>query len=166
MTRPRSLRTAACPGRRTQDQRRRQLIDHLAEQAQGHDDIRTECAGVLAGSWFANSARRGEDLMRPDFSCSRAMSILTSWTTRSALAGSAGWQAPRAKAKAGAQRLDRRVPPGLVPLRCGREYPTDPTPGSGGAEDCALEPDGQAFAGSVGVPCRRLITPEGVTYIG
>jgi hypothetical protein len=25
---------------------------------------------------------------------------------------------------------------------------------------------GQAFAGSVGVLCRRLITPEGITYIG
>jgi hypothetical protein len=25
----------------------RPLIDHLAEQAQGRDDIRTECAGVL-----------------------------------------------------------------------------------------------------------------------
>ena len=24
---------------------------------------KTECAGVLAGSWFANSARRGEDLI-------------------------------------------------------------------------------------------------------
>jgi hypothetical protein len=30
--------------------------------AQGRDDIRTECAGVIAGSWFA-SARRGEDLL-------------------------------------------------------------------------------------------------------
>jgi hypothetical protein len=38
------------------------LIDQLAEQAQGRDDIRTECAGVIAGSWFGKSARRGEDL--------------------------------------------------------------------------------------------------------
>ena len=30
---------------------------------QGRDDIRTECAGVIAGSWFASSARRGEDLI-------------------------------------------------------------------------------------------------------
>ncbi|HEY6688420.1 MAG TPA: hypothetical protein VI094_19675 [Propionibacteriaceae bacterium] len=39
------------------------LIDHLAEQAQGRDDIRTECAGIIAGSWFASPARRGEDLI-------------------------------------------------------------------------------------------------------
>ena len=26
------------------------LIDHLREVAQGRDDIRTECAGVIAGS--------------------------------------------------------------------------------------------------------------------
>ena len=38
------------------------LIDHLREVAQGRDDIRTECAGVIAGSWFAG-ARRGEDLV-------------------------------------------------------------------------------------------------------
>jgi hypothetical protein len=28
------------------------LIDHLREVAQGRDDIRTECAGIVAGSWF------------------------------------------------------------------------------------------------------------------
>jgi hypothetical protein len=39
------------------------LIDHLREIAQGRDDIRTECAGVVAGSWFAGAARRGEDLI-------------------------------------------------------------------------------------------------------
>jgi hypothetical protein len=39
------------------------LINHLREVAQGRDDIRTECAGVIAGSWFADSARRGEDLI-------------------------------------------------------------------------------------------------------
>jgi hypothetical protein len=38
------------------------LIDHLREVAQGRDDIRTECAGVIAGSWFAG-ARRGEELV-------------------------------------------------------------------------------------------------------
>jgi hypothetical protein len=41
----------------------RPLIDHLREQAQGRDDIRTECAGVISGSWFAKPARRGEDLI-------------------------------------------------------------------------------------------------------
>ena len=30
----------------------RPLIDHLREVAQGRDDIRTECAGIIAGSWF------------------------------------------------------------------------------------------------------------------
>ena len=39
------------------------LIDHLREVAQGRDDIRTECAGVIAGSWFADAARRGEELV-------------------------------------------------------------------------------------------------------
>ena len=29
------------------------LIDHLREVAQGRDDIRTECAGIIAGAWFA-----------------------------------------------------------------------------------------------------------------
>jgi hypothetical protein len=38
------------------------LIDHLREVAQGRDDIKTECAGVIAGSWFAGAARRGEGL--------------------------------------------------------------------------------------------------------
>jgi hypothetical protein len=38
------------------------LIDHLREVAQGRDDIRTECAGVIAGGWFAG-ARRGEELV-------------------------------------------------------------------------------------------------------
>jgi hypothetical protein len=41
----------------------RPLIDHLAEQAQGRDDVRVECAGIIAGSWFASPARRGEDLI-------------------------------------------------------------------------------------------------------
>jgi len=39
------------------------LIDHLREVAQGRNDIRVECAGVIAGSWFAGSARRGEELI-------------------------------------------------------------------------------------------------------
>jgi hypothetical protein len=39
------------------------LINRLREVAQGRDDIRTECAGVIAGSWFADAARRGEDLV-------------------------------------------------------------------------------------------------------
>jgi len=39
------------------------LIDHLREIAQGRDDIRTECAGVIAGSWFAGKYRRDEELV-------------------------------------------------------------------------------------------------------
>ena len=39
------------------------LIDHLREVAEGRDDIRTECAGTIAGSWFSSTARRGEDLI-------------------------------------------------------------------------------------------------------
>jgi hypothetical protein len=31
--------------------------------AQGRDDIRVECAGTIAGTWFSSTARRGEDLI-------------------------------------------------------------------------------------------------------
>ena len=34
----------------------RALIAELAEIAQGRDDIRTECAGTLAGAWLASPA--------------------------------------------------------------------------------------------------------------
>jgi hypothetical protein len=37
------------------------LINHLRDVAQGRDDIRTECAAVIAGSWFAGAGWRGED---------------------------------------------------------------------------------------------------------
>ena len=39
------------------------LIDHLREIAQGRDDIRVDCAGVIAGSCFSSPARRGEELI-------------------------------------------------------------------------------------------------------
>jgi hypothetical protein len=39
------------------------LIDHLREVARGRDDIRTECAGVIAGSWFAGVGKRAEELI-------------------------------------------------------------------------------------------------------
>jgi hypothetical protein len=39
------------------------LFDHRREVAHGRDDIRTECAGVIAGSWFAGIGKRGEDLI-------------------------------------------------------------------------------------------------------
>jgi hypothetical protein len=31
--------------------------------ARGRDDIRVECAGVIAGTWFSSIARRGEALI-------------------------------------------------------------------------------------------------------
>ncbi|MFL6045437.1 MAG: hypothetical protein ACJ72M_09985 [Propionibacteriaceae bacterium] len=31
--------------------------------AQGRDDIRTECAGTIAGAWFFSPVRRGEELI-------------------------------------------------------------------------------------------------------
>ena len=39
------------------------LIDHLREAAKGRDDIRTECAGVIAGWWFAGVSRQGHELI-------------------------------------------------------------------------------------------------------
>jgi hypothetical protein len=39
------------------------LIDHLREVSQGRDDIRVECAGTIAGWWFAAIGKRGEDLI-------------------------------------------------------------------------------------------------------
>jgi hypothetical protein len=40
------------------------LIAHLREVAEGRDDIRTECAhGTIAGAWFSNRVRRGEELV-------------------------------------------------------------------------------------------------------
>ena len=39
------------------------LNDHLGEVAQGRDDIRAECAGVIAGGWFSSKVRRGEELI-------------------------------------------------------------------------------------------------------
>jgi hypothetical protein len=39
------------------------LIDHLRVVAQGRDDIRTECAGIIAGAWFSSKGRRGEKLV-------------------------------------------------------------------------------------------------------
>jgi hypothetical protein len=39
------------------------VVEHLREVAQGRDDIRVECAGVMAGWWFANPLGRGEELI-------------------------------------------------------------------------------------------------------
>jgi hypothetical protein len=43
------------------------LIDHLREVAKGGDDIRTECAGTIAGAWFSTPIRRGEELVAAGF---------------------------------------------------------------------------------------------------
>jgi hypothetical protein len=40
------------------------LIDHLREVAQGRDDIRVECAGTIAGWWFADTARKARNSSR------------------------------------------------------------------------------------------------------
>jgi len=52
------------------------LIDHLREVAQGRDDIRIECAGTIAGSWFSSAARRGEELIAVGLLCSPGPLIL------------------------------------------------------------------------------------------
>jgi hypothetical protein len=39
------------------------LIDHLREAARGRDDLRVECAGIIAGWWFAGGARQGHELI-------------------------------------------------------------------------------------------------------
>jgi hypothetical protein len=58
------------------------LIDHLREVAQGGDDIRLECAGVIAGSWLAGAPRRGEDLIAADCDAGRARWVRTAWECR------------------------------------------------------------------------------------
>jgi hypothetical protein len=54
------------------------LIDHLREVAQGRDEIRVECAGTIADWWFADPARRGEDLVAAGLLLLADMLILTS----------------------------------------------------------------------------------------
>jgi hypothetical protein len=39
------------------------LVTELRELAQGRHDIRTECAGIIAGAWFAKPIIMGEDLI-------------------------------------------------------------------------------------------------------
>ena len=40
------------------------LVGHLAEQAAGRDDVRMECAGLIAGWWFASPAtQQGHELI-------------------------------------------------------------------------------------------------------
>jgi len=39
------------------------LIAELRELSQGRHDLRTECAGIIAGAWFARPIIMGEDLI-------------------------------------------------------------------------------------------------------
>jgi hypothetical protein len=39
------------------------LVAELRELSQGRHDIRTECAGIIAGSWFAKPIVMGEALI-------------------------------------------------------------------------------------------------------
>jgi hypothetical protein len=41
------------------------LIDYLREVAQGRNDIRVECAGTIAGSWFSSTAGEAKTSSRP-----------------------------------------------------------------------------------------------------
>jgi hypothetical protein len=53
------------------------LIDHLREVAQGRDAIRTECAGIVAASWFVGLGKRGDELIAARLLMLEAMLILT-----------------------------------------------------------------------------------------
>jgi hypothetical protein len=64
------------------------LIDHLREVAEGRDDIRTECAGTIAGSWFASGVRCGEDLIAAGLLMLAGLLILTNLTGGCGLVGS------------------------------------------------------------------------------
>ena len=47
-----------------QDERLQPLLEQLAQATAGRDDLRTEEAGVLAGSWFAQPGRHlGHELI-------------------------------------------------------------------------------------------------------
>ena len=66
-------------------------IDHLREAAQGRDDLRTEVAGIIAGSWFASGVRRGEELIAAGLlMLAGPILILTSLTSGCGLVGSGG----------------------------------------------------------------------------
>jgi hypothetical protein len=66
------------------------LIDDHREVAQGRDDLRAECPGTIAGSWFASAARRGEELIAAGLLMLAAMLIWTNWIAGSRSVGSVG----------------------------------------------------------------------------
>ena len=86
------------------------LIDHLAEQAAGRDDVRVECAGLIAGWWFASPAtQQGYELIAVGL-------LLLAGPGRRRPAGALGADRLRA-----ADRLDRVLRPQPLTHR-----PTDP----------------------------------------
>jgi hypothetical protein len=67
MSTPEQILSSALHGgalRRVDRPEIRAVIAELAELAQGGDDVRTECAGIMAGSWFASpSSSYAEELV-------------------------------------------------------------------------------------------------------
>jgi hypothetical protein len=60
------------------------LIAELRDLAQGRHDIRTECAGIIAGSWFARPIIMGEDLIAAGLLINAGptdMDLLRRWLT-------------------------------------------------------------------------------------
>ena len=50
--------------RLAQDERLQPLLEQLAEAAGGRDDVRTQTAGILAGTWYAHPGRHiGHELI-------------------------------------------------------------------------------------------------------
>ena len=67
MSTPEQILSSALHGdalRRVDRPEIRAVVAELAELAQGRDDVRTECAGIMAGSWFASpSSSYAEELV-------------------------------------------------------------------------------------------------------
>ena len=60
------------------------VIERLTESAEGRDDLRVECAGLLAGWWFASPRpSTGTSSSRSGCCCSPARSTATCWCTGS-----------------------------------------------------------------------------------
>jgi hypothetical protein len=60
------------------------LIGELTDLAQGRRDIRTECAGIIAGSWFARPVVMGEALIAAGLLINAGptdMDLLLRWLT-------------------------------------------------------------------------------------
>jgi hypothetical protein len=60
------------------------LIAELRQLAQGRHDIRTECAGIIAGSWFAKPVVMGEALIAAGLLINAGptdMDLLRRWVT-------------------------------------------------------------------------------------